>query len=111
MDRKGPEAFRERWQKIADQALKQCGRLASLEVEISDRDRQLCFSRSLFEGHRVIWCDETGTRREPILLAWLESQRSKNLSPLHVLIGPEGGWSDERARASQPRRRLQDSPP
>ena len=27
MDRKGPEAFQERWQKIADQALKQCGRL------------------------------------------------------------------------------------
>ena len=37
MDRKGPEAFRERRQKIADQALKQCGRLAE------SRSRELPF--------------------------------------------------------------------
>ena len=90
MDRKGPEAFQERWQKIADQALKQCGRLAGLAVETP-----IPFERLLttpLEGVRI-WCDEQERGSIPSLLSWLETERSKNLSPLHILIGPEGGWS------------------
>ena len=30
---KGPTEFRERWQRIADQALKQCGRLERMTIE------------------------------------------------------------------------------
>jgi 16S rRNA (uracil1498-N3)-methyltransferase len=94
MDRKGPEAFRERWQKIADQALKQCGRLESLEVELPIELERLLTTP--LEGMRL-WCDEQARDSAgiPSLLGWLkstvmDSSRSMNL---HILIGPEGGWS------------------
>lgn len=90
MDRKGPEAFQERWQKIADQALKQCGRLAALDVRKPVMLPELL--RAPVPGARV-WCDEAERGSQPSLLAWLESVREKNISPLHLLIGPEGGWS------------------
>ena len=43
-------------------------------------------------GMRV-WCDEVERGSSTSLLQWLETSRSKNISPLHILIGPEGGWS------------------
>lgn len=42
VDRKGPAAFQERWQKIADQALKQCGRTKSLEIALPRRIEDVC---------------------------------------------------------------------
>jgi 16S rRNA (uracil1498-N3)-methyltransferase len=92
MDRKGPEAFQERWQKIADQALKQCGRLARLEVKAPIAFAEM-LTPPLDENAVRIWCDETEKDSAPSLLHWLEESRSKNFSPLHLLIGPEGGWS------------------
>ena len=99
LDKKGPEAFRERWQKIADQALKQCGRLDRLEiktpVELEDLVAQTSQSPRL-------WCDEGAREKAGTLMGWLKgssellgnSSEAQSSSPLHVLIGPEGGWSD-----------------
>ena len=92
MDRKGPEAFRERWQKIADQALKQCGRLERLEVRAPVSLETLIAAPVGREGQRI-WCDEAGREEAPPLLQWLEGSRSRQFAPLHLLIGPEGGWS------------------
>jgi 16S rRNA (uracil1498-N3)-methyltransferase len=91
MDRKGPEAFQERWQKIADQALKQCGRLARLEVKVPTSFEQILITP--LNGVRI-WCDEVERDETPGLLSWLEKSRGQNRAPLHVLIGPEGGWSE-----------------
>lgn len=94
MDRKGPEAFRERWQKIADQALKQCGRLERLEV-LTPIALDKLITQPLSEGSERIWCDEAERENAPSLLSWVEKTRStRSLScARHLLVGPEGGWS------------------
>jgi RsmE family RNA methyltransferase len=69
---KGPELFQERWQKIADQALKQCGRLNQMVIH-----KPVTFDTILatscrtstrsFVGHRF-WTDELARGEEPFLL-------------------------------------------
>jgi len=82
-DRKGPEEFRERWQAIADQALKQCERLNEMRVyapcPIGDALRES------LAPHRI-WFDERA-----ISPAFSEIHLS---GPVEIWIGPEGGWSD-----------------
>ena len=90
MKNKGPESFRERWQKIADQALKQCGRLDRMEVK-TPIALEILVSSNL-PGLRL-WCDEAGKNDVPFLLDYLDSLPPENPSNLRVLIGPEGGWS------------------
>jgi 16S rRNA (uracil1498-N3)-methyltransferase len=84
LDRKGPEAFRDRWQKIADQALKQCGRLERMEVALPTPLPEL-----LMQPAARVWCDDAGRDQAPPLLDWLSQAPER----LHVLVGPEGGWS------------------
>jgi 16S rRNA (uracil1498-N3)-methyltransferase len=85
IDRKGPEAFRDRWQRIADQALKQCGRLESMPIGLPVPLEQL-----LQEEASRLWCDERDRDRLPSLAEALGQAQT----PLHLLIGPEGGWSE-----------------
>lgn len=117
LDRKGPELFQARWQKIADQALKQCGRLEQLRVELPGA-WQLPASRAT-----IFWLDEKaadggggGGGDDEIadgpplhLLAALQqvaaaaaadgAELKDHLPALHLLVGPEGGWSaQERAQ-------------
>jgi 16S rRNA (uracil1498-N3)-methyltransferase len=92
VDKKGPEAFRERWQKIADQSLKQCGRLDRLEIK-TPLELQTLLATSLPESSKRLWCDESERVSAPGLLNWLESTRSESRNELRILIGPEGGWS------------------
>jgi len=104
VDKKGPEAFRERWQKIADQALKQCGRLDRLEIK-TPIEFQLLMTQ---EGSAPrLWCDESARDHAGSLLNWLNSSRDESSSEkssngVRVLIGPEGGWNEiERQLLSQ----------
>jgi len=92
MKNKGPESFRERWQKIADQSLKQCGRLERMEVKTPISLEALISSN--FAGLRL-WCDEASKNEAPFLLDYLNSLSSEALLNLRVLIGPEGGWSQQ----------------
>ncbi len=94
IDKKGPEAFRERWQKIADQALKQCGRLERMTVESPvTLEKTLTLNNP---GGLRIWCAEpTAASRlgtQPEFLGDLLKAIPRS-TPLRVLIGPEGGWS------------------
>jgi 16S rRNA (uracil1498-N3)-methyltransferase len=125
LDKKGPEAFRERWQKIADQALKQCGRLDRLEIKMPI-EFQLLMTQA--GSAPRLWCDESARDHAGSLMNWLSShtqahaqtsaqsgaessgdtQASANLGAaqfsgeVRVLIGPEGGWSElERQLLSQ----------
>ncbi len=89
---KGPEAFQARWQKIADQALKQCGRLERMEVHLPTPLEQLLSEvPSVVEKPRL-WCDEGERESAPRLGKWLSSL-SIPLEELRLLIGPEGGFS------------------
>jgi 16S rRNA (uracil1498-N3)-methyltransferase len=92
VDKKGPEAFRERWQKIADQALKQCGRLDRLEIK-TPVELETLLANPIPSDSRRLWCDESERTNAPELLNWLESTRDQSRSELRILIGPEGGFS------------------
>ncbi|MBC7692299.1 MAG: 16S rRNA (uracil(1498)-N(3))-methyltransferase [Methylotenera sp.] len=92
MDRKGPDAFQERWQKIADQALKQCGRFERMQVALPT-PLEMLLSQSPARSERPrIWCDETSKDLAPPLTQWL--QQHSEIEALSLLVGPEGGWSE-----------------
>jgi 16S rRNA (uracil1498-N3)-methyltransferase len=90
---KGPEAFRDRWQKIADQALKQCGRLDKMEVALPLSLEELLSSRPASTEQPRLWFDEAGKDESLYLENWLGSQDWNRISALRLLVGPEGGWS------------------
>ncbi|MFN7685923.1 MAG: RsmE family RNA methyltransferase [Oligoflexia bacterium] len=84
--RKGSQHFVERWQRIADQALKQCERLHRLQV-----DPPLPLSQVLQQKVARRWVAvEPGAGFQEAQPIEFEYQPE---SLTHVLIGPEGGWS------------------
>jgi 16S rRNA (uracil1498-N3)-methyltransferase len=93
MKSKGPESFQTRWQKIADQALKQCGRLSRMEIALPTEFEALLTPDPTLTR---LWCDEYGREKSPYLAKWIDENNStlnqESLS-LHILIGPEGGFS------------------
>lgn len=111
IDRKGPEAFQGRWQKIADQALKQCGRTQRLLVGLpTPLEQKLSESASHLEQQQNhgsgrspnarprlrLWADESARSTDP-RLHWISAiqyqMTQAEFGSIHVLIGPEGGWS------------------
>lgn len=91
LDRKGPEAFRERWQKIADQALKQCGRLDRMIVSLPISLESLMAQPASVR----LWLEETQRATHPSIISALnESGGEKITRGVSILVGPEGGFSD-----------------
>ena len=88
IQKKGAEAFLERWQKIADQALKQCGRLERMIIH-----PPLHLEEMLLKTPSFFWLDEslaeTAEESSHLSLA-LQKSDSKHFS---ILVGPEGGLS------------------
>lgn len=97
IDRKGPDFFQERWQRIANQALKQCGRLDAMEVykPISLQECLLRYSQSMTPR---FWCDEKSNSKTPFLEDRLKDQIKQDF---RILIGPEGGFSEEERKLLQ----------
>jgi 16S rRNA (uracil1498-N3)-methyltransferase len=92
---KGPEAFRERWQKIADQALKQCGRLERLMIETpATLEETITRAPSSADSPRY-WCDEAAGPSAADLSDKLVELNPSSFREARLLIGPEGGWSEE----------------
>lgn len=78
----------EKWQKSADLCLKQCGRLSRMNIHpISS------FNQHFDEGpHRFqnrVWCNERGKHPS------LHEFSLQKIEAIRVLVGPEGGWSDQ----------------
>ncbi|HTL11862.1 MAG TPA: RsmE family RNA methyltransferase [Bdellovibrionota bacterium] len=87
---KGPETFQRKWQKLADQALKQCGRLHRMTVEAPVELGVHLAREAATASEPRIWCDEAtaGDAAAPHLA-------SLSLpSGARIAIGPEGGWSE-----------------
>ena len=99
MKKKSPEHFQERWQKAANQSLKQCQRLKSMTVHSPLTFIQLMaqLTKDPAPKEMTYWCDE-GTRSEKNALHIAEQLRNgpKNqpIEKYRILVGPEGGWSD-----------------
>ena len=92
VDRKGPEAFRDRWQKIADQALKQCGRLQSIEIQLpAALTEHLQKTPQSPASPRWIGMETERGKAPPFLQAL--SRLTPPPSEHRIIIGPEGGWS------------------
>jgi 16S rRNA (uracil1498-N3)-methyltransferase len=91
VDRKGPEFYRDRWQKIADQSLKQCGRLERMEVRPPLGLPELIVEKRALR----IWADEASRADSPHVFETLsEVPAAERLRGVAILVGPEGGWSD-----------------
>lgn len=91
MDRKGPEAFCERWNRVAMQSLKQCERLERLEIRAPVALSELVRAGA---GEARIFGDERGGA--PALAAVsAEVSSGAAAREIHLMIGPEGGFSPE----------------
>lgn len=88
---KGPEAFQERWQRIADQSLKQCGRLNRMKIHLPLSFEQRLQDSASDRTSVRLWCDEKSEAVRRPLWDWLENEGQPNR--ILALIGPEGGWS------------------
>lgn len=92
-EERGPEEFRTRWQKIADQSLKQCGRLQALEITLPQPLKQQLLDNPASEQQPRLWFDEQAPASQTLQHCLEQFQEVP--SALRVLIGPEGGWSPE----------------
>ena len=94
-DGKKAEARRERWQRIADEAAKQCGRTALLEVApILSLDEWL--QKKPPEDGAAFFCYEAEEKHT--LGAWLAGQNGEAYT---ALIGPEGGFTPAEAELAK----------
>lgn len=93
-EKKGRDVFQSRWQRIADQALKQCGRLSSLEVAEPIRLETYIQNNPASVQSPRFFAAERSKDTAPELLTRLR-YLEPNTESLHILIGPEGGFSFE----------------
>jgi len=93
LDKKGAEHFIERWQRIADQSLKQCERLNRLTVDAPCSLEELLRRPSLKSSPRKVALEPKGRGSWPGPISAISSSIFRGPEEKSVLIGPEGGWS------------------
>jgi len=94
VDPENPDRQLERWNRIAAQAMKQCGRLNTMKI-VRPTELKDLLAQSLNSESQRLWCDEESQTDTPLLLSWMDSHPVPKA--IHLLIGPEGGW-DPRER-------------
>jgi len=95
LDKKGGDFFMSRWQKIADQSLKQCGRLHKMQVNHPVRLSD-AFNLKTMDHASLFVCDEALKPTDSCLSQVLFKSIPK-ITKACIFVGPEGGWSqDER---------------
>jgi 16S rRNA (uracil1498-N3)-methyltransferase len=95
-DAKKAAARQARWQKIAEEAAKQCGRTALTEVApITDLSDLIEENRGT-EDTEIVFCYEN--EDETTVKSCLQAAKGKRLI---LLIGPEGGFTLDEAQAVQ----------
>lgn len=93
-DAKKAVARQQRWQKIADEAAKQCGRTALLSVEpVTDIKALIADEKEREDSVLVFFYENEDTQTVKDYLRRIESRR------IVLLVGPEGGFSLEEAKA------------
>ena len=101
VSKKGAEHFVERWQRIADQSLKQCERLNRLTIE---SPRSFGEALRLTGSTRLIAVEPSLELRNkdskpPQTLPHALGALAPSSAPIHLMIGPEGGFSAAEADA------------
>ena len=95
-DAKKAAARQERWQKIAAEAAKQCGRTALTEVTPITDLANLLVDNGSIESTEIVFCYEN--EAENTVNSCLQAAKGKRLL---LLIGPEGGFTLEEAAQVQ----------
>ena len=95
-DAKKAAARQQRWQKIAEEAAKQCGRTALTEVTPITDLSNLIKENSDTEDTEIVFCYEN--EDEITVKSCLQAAKGKRLI---LLIGPEGGFTLDEAQAVQ----------
>jgi len=95
-DAKKAAARQARWQKIAEEAAKQCGRTALTEVAPITDLSSLLKENSGMEDTEIVFCYEN--EDETTVKSCLQAAKGKRLI---LLIGPEGGFTLDEAQAVQ----------
>ena len=93
-DGKKAEKRQERWQKIADEAAKQCGRTRLLQVKPILSLKEWLAASGFSQENPLYFCYEN-EEQKTIKEALTNSQAGKAT----VIIGPEGGFTLEEAQA------------
>lgn len=78
------------WQRVAQSASEQCGRNQLLEVTSMQSIKQLC--QQLEPSSLLLFCDPDANQNFPTAIAQAATLNTKHWI---LLIGPEGGWSEE----------------
>ena len=91
-DAKKGAARKDRWQKIADEAAKQCGRTALLKVRPIVTLRQFIADMQATDSSLVFFYEN---ENEQSAKEYLRSLKAKQIV---LLVGPEGGFSVEEAK-------------
>ena len=86
---KGIQTKSERWQRIAREAAKQCGRSKVPNINpIPISVKEFCYFNRHAELRLIFWEEERSTRVRNLL-------HKKNIVSAALLVGPEGGFSSE----------------
>lgn len=93
-DNKKAEQRRQRWQKIADEAAKQCGRTKLLQVEPICSLKEILAAASFGEDNPLYFCYENEEQ-----LTLKETLQATKAAKASALIGPEGGFTLDEAQA------------
>lgn len=94
-DAKKREERQQRWQRIADEAAKQCGRTALVEV-LPVVEFSACLTFGEERGGTLLFCYENETQQSA-----REYLRALDTNRCTLLIGPEGGFAPEEADAAE----------
>lgn len=93
-DAKKAAARQQRWQKIADEAAKQCGRTALLAVDpVTDIKALIATEKECEDSVLVFFYENEDTQTVKEYLRQIKSRR------IVLLVGPEGGFSLDEAKA------------
>lgn len=97
-ERKGLQHFLERWQRIADQALKQCERLHRLVIDSPQALEDLFRQPLSANASRWVALEPKAQADWKGTVHKMSSDLFKSDLQSHCLIGPEGGWSGQELR-------------
>ncbi len=95
VDKKGGEHFVERWQRIADQALKQCERLHRMQVDAPVTLDELLRRPLSPNAQRLVALEPKARHGMPRPARPMSAALFRSDKTPHILIGPEGGWSQQ----------------
>ncbi|HTV48760.1 MAG TPA: 16S rRNA (uracil(1498)-N(3))-methyltransferase [Phycisphaerae bacterium] len=84
-----------KWRRLAVESAKQCGRSWLLDIQ-PPQNLPPVLEMALMEKAKIFWADP---QADQLLLSAAQEHKSSNVQSIFILIGPEGGWSEEESQS------------